>query len=428
MTVPAVLVRQDIAASPTPYHAARRAAAVLAEAGWREVDETERLPPEPGSRSFLQRGGFLLAWALPAAAASRYVAVGAHTDSPNLRVKARPDRSSAGVRQLGVEVYGGVLLNSWLDRDLGLAGRVLATDPAGAVSQHLFCDDRPILRVPQLAIHLDREIYDKGLQLDKQRHLSPMWGLGETEVGGFRRYLGEQVGVPAEQVLSWDAMAFDVQPPALVGAEQEFLSSARIDNLVSCFAAVRALASLGDGPPAGTVPVVCLYDHEEVGSESETGASGMLLAHLLERIGAAAGLDRDGHLRALLRSLVISADGAHATHPNYPERHEPEHHIHLNQGIVIKRNANQRYATDAPSEARFLSACRQAEVPVQHYIHRNDLPCGSTIGPLTAARLGVSTIDVGAPQLAMHSVRELAGCDDIASLVRALQAAWSAPA
>ena len=424
MTVPAELVRDDIAASPTPYHAAHRAAAILADAGWTAIDETEALPGEPGGRYLFHRGGFLAAWAVPDGAVDRFVVVGAHTDSPNLRVKARPDRSSAGVRQLGVEVYGGVLLNSWLDRDLGLAGRVTTVDPAGAVTTSLFRDDTPRLRVPQLAIHLDREISEKGLLLDKQRHLSPMWGLGELDEGGFRRYVAGQVGVTADQVLSWDVMAFDVQAPALVGEAEELLSSARIDNQLSCFAGARALSSVGDDLAGGTVPVLCLYDHEEIGSESATGASGVLLASTLERISAAAGLTRDQHLRAMLRSLVISADGAHATHPNYADRHEPEHLIALNGGIVVKKNANQRYATDATSEARFLALCRLADVPVQHYIHRNDLPCGSTIGPVTSARLGVETVDIGAPQLAMHSARELAGAHDVAHLAAALRASW----
>lgn len=424
MTVAAELVRDDIAASPTPYHAARRAAEVLVGAGWTEVDETEPLPGGGGGRYLAVRGGSLVAWVVPEGGIERFVVAGAHTDSPNLRVKSRPDRASAGVRQLGVEVYGGVLLNSWLDRDLGLAGRVTTIDPAGTVVVDLFVDDRPLLRVPQLAIHLDREIYEKGLQLDKQKHLSPMWGFGEVDPGGFRRYLGEQVGVTPEQILSWDVMAFDVQPPAIVGAGGELLASARIDNQASCFAAVRALASAPGDLAAGTVPVVCLYDHEEVGSETATGASGALLAGILERISASAGLDRDAHLRALLRSLVISADGAHATHPNYVERHEPEHPVALNGGVVVKRNANQRYATDAASEARFTAVCQLAGVPVQQYIHRNDLPCGSTIGPITAARLGVDTVDVGIPQLAMHSVREVCGVEDLVHLQQALRAAW----
>jgi aspartyl aminopeptidase len=418
-------ILDDLAASPTPYHAARRAAEVLVAAGWREVDRHAELPAGPGGRHLFVHGGFLVAWALPEEPVDCLVVVGAHTDSPNLRVKTRPDRSSAGIRQLGVEIYGGVLLNSWLDRDLGLAGRVVTIDPAGALSTTVFRDDRPLLRIPQLAIHLDREIYDKGLQLDKQRHLSPIWGLGETDEGGFRRYLAERAGVTAEQVLSWDVMTFDTQAPALAGPEREFVSSARIDNLVSCFAAVRALASLGADQAVGTLPVVCLYDHEEVGSESATGAAGALLGASLERISAAAGLSRPEHLRTLLGSLVISADGAHATHPNYVDRHEPEHPVVLNGGVAVKHNANQRYATDAASEARFLATCRLAEVPVQHYVHRNDLPCGSTIGPITAARLGVDTVDVGVPQLAMHSTRELCGIDDVTSLARALRAAWA---
>jgi aspartyl aminopeptidase len=424
MTASVELIRDDIEASPTPYHAARRAAEVLEAAGWQPVDPALPLPRDPGGRYLFVRGGSVLAWALPEGPADCFVVAGAHTDSPNLRVKAHPDRSAAGFRQLGVEVYGGVLVNSWLDRDLGLAGRVATIDPAGVVTTRLFADDRPLLRIPQLAIHLDRDVWEKGLLLDLQRHLSPLWGVGHDDPGGFRRYLAERLCVTPDQVLSWDVMAFDVQPPAIAGAGGELLSSARIDNLVSCFAAVRALASVGEELAVGTIPVVALFDHEEVGSATATGAAGALLATTLERISASAGLDRDGHLRTLLRSLVVSADGAHATNPNYVERHEPEHLIELNAGIVVKHNANQRYATDAHSEARLLAVCRQAEVPVQHYVHRNDLVCGSTIGPITAARLGVEVVDVGVPQLAMHSVRELAGVDDVAHLQHALRAAW----
>jgi aspartyl aminopeptidase len=345
-----------------------------------------------------------------------------------------------------MEIYGGVLLNSWLDRGLGLAGRV-AVRTGDDIEMRLVLDDRPLMVIPQLAIHLDREIMTKGLKLDPQKHLTPMWALdegadgdrsadqaaesdpaGSPSEGALRRHVAGLLEVEPARILSWDLMAFDTQPPEIIGRDRDLFASGRIDNLLSSFCAVRALAESAESETDyPRTPVVVLYDHEEVGSESATGASGMLLAGLLERIATAQGASRTEFLAGLQRSIVLSADGAHATHPNYAERHEPSHHIGLNGGIVVKRNANQRYATDAASEAVVVAACEQAGVPVQYYIHRNDLPCGSTIGPMTAARLGVSTVDIGAPQLAMHSARETAGVADIAHLHRAIGAVLARP-
>ena len=437
-------VLDDLQAAPTPYHAVARAAELLTQAGFDEVDGTGPLPTEAGGR-FIATGGTLIAWRQPAGGATGaggtapgFLVVGAHTDSPNLRVRTRPDVTSAGFAQVGMEVYGGVLLNSWLDRDLGLAGRV-AVRSGRAIDTHLFRDDDPILRVPQLAIHLDREIREKGLLLNPQRHLTPLWALASSGPdddgeGAVRAHVAAGLDVDPSDILSWDLMAFDVQPPAVVGRDRDLFASGRIDNLVSAFCAVRALTSNGESEGESEaesenrdgrrVPVVALYDHEEIGSESATGAAGALLASTLERIGAAAGLDRTGYLTALTTSLVVSADGAHATHPNYVDRHEPSHHIALNAGVVVKRNANQRYATDAISEAAVVRAAADVDVPLQYYIHRNDLPCGSTIGPITAARLGVSTVDIGAPQLAMHSAREMAGLADLDHLHDLLVALW----
>lgn len=418
-------VLDDLHCSPTPYHAVARAVELLDAAGFQAVDEARPLPTDPGPR-YLVRGGSLVAWRQPETL-NGFVVVGAHTDSPNLRVRTKPDVTSGGFAQVGMEIYGGVLLNSWLDRDLGLAGRVAVRSAGGAISQLLWCDDQPILRVPQLAIHLDRAIRDDGLKLDPQTHLVPLWATGEAEVGDVRSHVAAGLDVDPGSILSWDLMAFDVQPPAVVGRHRDLFASARIDNLVSSFCGVRALVdtepAAGSGADART-PVLVLYDHEEIGSQSATGAEGALLAVSLERIAAAIGADRDGFLAALTRSLVLSADGAHATHPNYVDRHEPSHHIALNGGIVIKRNANQRYATDAVGEAEVVAAAADAEVPLQYYIHRNDLPCGSTIGPVTAARLGVATVDVGAPQLAMHSIREMAGLADLGHLHRLLATCW----
>lgn len=419
-------ILDDLRLSPTPYHAAARAAALLDEAGFEQVDEAEPLPGGHSGR-YLVRGGSLIAWIQQNDVAGGYLVVGAHTDSPNLRVRTRPDVTSADVAQVGMEVYGGVLLNSWLDRDLGLAGRVSLDDGDGKLDSRLFLEDRPILRVPQLAIHLDRDIREQGLKLNAQKHLVPMWATGTAEEGDLRAYVAAGLDVDADRILAWDLMAFDTQPPAVVGRDDDLFASARIDNLVSAFAAIRALTAAVGEPGSARIPVVALYDHEEIGSESATGAAGPVLATTMERIAEATGAGRADYLASLARSLVISADGAHATHPNYADRHEPSHQIALNGGIVIKRNANQRYATDATSEAFIVAACAEASVPVQYYIHRNDLPCGSTIGPITAARLGVATVDIGVPQLAMHSVREMAGLADLDHLHDLILACWRRP-
>ena len=410
--------------SPSPYHAVQTAWDLLASRGFRGHDLGDAFP-SGGGLCMVRRGGSLAAWRQPERAPHAFRIIGAHTDSPNLRIKPNPDRVSARFRQLGVEVYGGALHNSWLDRDLGLSGRVVASSGSGPVT-HLFRTDEPILRIPQLAIHLDREIYDKGLQLNAQNHLSPVWDL-DTPAGSeatFVETISELAGVDPSTVLSWDAMVHDLTPSRRTGRGGVFVSAPRLDNLCSSFAATSALMDAVDGADAeGVVPVVCLYDHEEVGSTSSTGADSALLVGIVERIIAATGADREALHTALARSVCLSADMAHATHPNYVDRHEPDHHVTLNQGPVVKINANQRYASDAESVAVFLQACADREIPTQRFVGRTDLPCGSTIGPVTAARLGISTVDVGIAQLAMHSARELCGADD-PSWYRASMAAF----
>lgn len=409
-----------IDASPSPYHAVAEAARRLADAGFEAVAETASWPAGPGPR-FLVRDGGLIAWSAPRSGPARrpFRIVGAHTDSPNLRIRPRPDGGRAGARQLSVEVYGGALTNSWLGRDLGLSGRVALR--GGELV--LVRVERPVLHLPQLAIHLDREVTTKGLQLDPQHHLDPVWSLGPPETDGFVRFLAKEAGVPADDISYWDTMVHDLAPSAIVGRDDEFIAAPRLDNLCSCWAAVRALVAVSDdGDGDRPVPVVCLFDHEEVGSTSATGAGGPLLARTLERLVFAAGGQGDDLHRAMAASTCVSADMAHATHPNYAERHDPNHHIALNGGPVLKTNVNQRYATDARSAAAFLDACDDAGIAVQRYSHRNDLPCGSTIGPMTAARLGIPTVDVGAPQLAMHSARELMGSADPGPYAAALAA------
>ena len=400
-------MRADFDAAPTPYHAAEHARGALEAAGFRLYTAGAG----PTGRWYHVDGGAVIAWVVAEhhGPATPLRIVGAHTDSPNLRVKPQPDRvGPVGFRQLGLEVYGGVLLNSWLDRDLGLAGRVVVDGGAGR-QEILFRDDRPILRVPQLAIHLDGDIRTKGLLLNAQQHLSPIWGVGDGM--SFGEYLGDRIGAAPEAILAYDVMAHDLTPAAIGGVDGDFLVTGRIDNLLSCFLAVRALVAMAD-EPGGAIPMISLFDHEEVGSVSTTGAASPMLRHQIERVQSALGTTIDEAAQARSTSLVVSADGAHATHPNYADRHEPDHQIALNGGPVLKVNANQRYATDARSGAAFVAACREADVPLQRFVNRTDLGCGSTIGPATAGELGMAVLDAGCPQLVMHSARETAGTHD----------------
>jgi aspartyl aminopeptidase len=407
--------------SPSPYHACEEAARRLEGAGYRRLTEADPWSLTPGGY-YVQRGGSLVAWHLGADAdpGLGFRVVGAHTDSPNLRVKPRPDTGSAGYRQLGVEVYGGALLNSWLDRDLGLSGRVHLRGKDGPVEQ-LFRVDRPVLRVPQLAIHLDRDIRSKGLLLNAQQHMAPIWGLDASSEGGFRDLLAAELGTEAGEIVSWDAMCHDVQPSSLLGASEEFVSAPRLDNLCSSFTGLEAMLEVSTGDRAH-VPVLVLFDHEEVGSASSRGADSPLLGDLLERTVLAREGSREDYHRAIADSICVSADMAHATHPNYVDRHEPDHFLAMNRGPVIKLNANLRYATESSTEAVFQLACEEADVPYQKWVNRTDLACGSTIGPLTAARLGMATVDVGCAQLAMHSARETCGSADPGHMTRAMAA------
>jgi len=417
-----------IEASPSPYHAVAVASERLQRLGFIGIEESTAWPTQPG-RYFLRRGGALVAWSTDDGAHPRsgFRIIGAHTDSPNLRLRPRPDHRSAGMAQLGVEVYGGVLLNSWLDRDLGLSGRVTLVGKNGDTETRLLHIDEPLLRVPQLAIHLDRSVTSDGLRLDPQRHLTPVWSSAPDQIPAFRDWLAQQLEVSSSEVGAWDLMAHDLTPPARLGVDGSMFTSGRIDNLLSCHAGLVALEnSCADG--FASVPVLCLFDHEEVGSETASGAAGQLLPATLERICLAAGLTREEWFASLATSLCVSADGAHATHPNWPERHEPDHQVFLDGGPVIKWNANARYGTDAPGAGLVIALAKQLEMPLQTFIARNDLPCGSTIGPTTSAQLGITTIDIGVAQLSMHSARELTGTVDPARFATLLAAFLSGPA
>ena len=407
-----------INAAPTPYHAVGEAGRRLSAAGFTEQQESAPWTAEPGGR-FMVRDGTVLAWFVPPGTepgtAMRVFA--AHTDSPTLKVKPKPDVGRAGWRQVAVEIYGGALWNSWLDRDLGVAGRLVMFDG----STVLVDVRRPLLRVPQLAIHLDRQV-NQALTLDSQQHMLPIWGLGEPEEGELLAFLADEVGVDPGDVAAHDLVTHDLTPPAPLGRRQELLAAPRLDNLASVHAGLTALIAAAGGDPR-VIPVFVGFDHEEIGSGSATGASGPLLANLLTRLSG--GFDvRD---RSFALSRCLSVDVTHAAHPNYLERYDPTHQALPNGGPTLKVNANQRYATDAPGAAAWHRACRAAGVPSQVFVGRNTVPCGSTVGPLIATGLGIRTVDVGIPVLSMHSARELCGVDDPGHLAAAATAFLTDP-
>ncbi|MBG0853803.1 M18 family aminopeptidase [Streptomyces spinoverrucosus] len=410
-----------LAASPSPYHAVANAAERLEKAGFRQVAETDAWDGTSGGR-FVLRGGAIVAWYVPEGAAPHtpFRIVGAHTDSPNLRVKPLPDTGAHGWRQVAVEIYGGPLLNSWLDRDLGLAGRLTLRDG----TTHLVNVDRPLLRVPQLAIHLDRSVSSEGLKLDKQRHLQPVWGLGnDVRDGDLIAFLEAESGIGAGEATGWDLMVHSVEPPAYLGRDQELMAGPRLDNLLSVHAGVAALtAAATGGEELSCIPVLAAFDHEENGSQSDTGADGPLLGGVLERSVFARGGSYEDRARAFAATVCLSSDTGHAVHPNYAERHDPTHHPRVNGGPILKVNVNNRYATDGSGRAVWAAACEKADVPFQSFVSNNSMPCGTTIGPITAARHGIRTVDVGVAILSMHSARELCGAEDPSLLTRALVA------
>lgn len=399
-----------VASSPSSYHAADAVARRLAAAGFSRIDEQQAFPGEPGGY-VLVRDGAVIAWRLPAAASATTPVriVGAHTDSPGLKLKPQPSMSNQGWQQVAVEVYGGPLLNSWLDRDLGVAGRLVTRDGA----QHLVSTG-PVMRLPQLAIHLDRQVND-GLTLGKQAHLQPVWGL---EADGVMAHLAGLTGIDPLDVVGHDLVAFDTQRGAQIGAAGELLACGRLDNLSSVHA---GLVALEQAAAADEIAMLAAFDHEEIGSASRSGAAGPLLADVLSGIGHALGGGPDELRRAIAGSWCISADAGHAVHPNYPERHDPTHRPLPGAGPLLKVNANQRYASDAHGAALWGRACESAGVPHQVFVSNNAIPCGSTIGPLTATRLGIRTVDVGVPLLSMHSAREMCGIEDPGYLSAALR-------
>ena len=409
-----------LAASPTPFHAVEYMASKLRNAGFRELSEKDAWSIEADDRCYVVRGGSSIVAISspgpdPAGAGIRMV--GAHTDSPCLKLKPRPELVSNGYYQLGVEVYGSALLNPWFDRDLSLAGRVTYEDRSNRIRHTLVDYREPVAVIPSLAIHLDREA-NKNRAVDPQNHLpAVLFRCEEDDKPELREMLLHHIeagdtGLQPEKVLDFDLCLYDTQPPRVVGMKSEFIAGSRLDNLLSCFVGLRSLI---DGAQAHPSLLVC-NDHEEVGSQSAIGAQGPFLRSVLERWCGTP----ERFQQAVNRSMLISADNAHGIHPNYSDRHDQNHGPLLNRGPVIKVNYNQRYATNSLTSAVYRKICRDNDVPVQVFVSRTDLACGTTIGPLTAGEVGVQTLDVGIPQFGMHSVRETCGVDDVDYLYRSL--------
>jgi aspartyl aminopeptidase len=412
-------------AAPTPFHATASLAQRLQAAGFERLDERLSWEVEAGGRYYVTRNdssiiAIQLGQQSPLEAGLRLV--GAHTDSPCLRVKPNPELHKQGFWQLGVEVYGGALLAPWFDRDLSLAGRVTFRRD-GKVESQLIDFRKAIACIPNLAIHLNREA-NQGWAINPQTELPPILAQMASEDGGdFRALLAEQLSLEhdlnADAVLDYELSFYDTQSAAVIGLNDDFIAGARLDNLLSCYAGLQALLNAGSEQ---TCVLVCT-DHEEVGSSSACGADGPMLEQVLQRLLPAG----DGFARCMQKSLLVSADNAHAVHPNYADKHDGNHGPKLNAGPVIKINSNQRYATNSETAGFFRHLCLENEVPVQSFVTRSDMGCGSTIGPITASRLGVPTVDIGLPTFAMHSIRELAGSHDLAHLVKVLSAFYASP-
>jgi aspartyl aminopeptidase len=405
-----------LAEATTPFHAVRAMARRLEQAGFERLLEDGDWSLDPGAYYLVRNDSSIIALRVgrEAGCDQGLRMAGAHTDSPCLMVKPTPEKEVNGYRQLGVEVYGGALLNPWFDRDLSLAGRVSYLDGERVLRRQLVDFRRPVAVIPSLAIHLDREA-NSSRTVNPQKDIPPV--LARGELAELRQLLAEQLRSEypdgsVSEVLDYELCFYDTQPAALTGFNQEFISGARLDNLLSCYAGMQAIiASEG----AVSSLLVC-NDHEEVGSLSAAGAQGPMLRTVLGRIAPTPA----GYAAMIDRSMLISADNAHGIHPNYADRHDENHGPLLNEGPVVKVNANQRYASNSETSALFRQVCAELEVPVQSFVVRTDMACGSTIGPITAGELGVRTLDVGVPQFAMHSVREMAGAVDASNLSRVL--------
>ena len=415
-----------IDASPSPWHVIKSVEAQLASFNFKKLDETLSWSLESGGRYYVVRDEssvIIFVLGQKPLVETGFKMIGAHTDSPGLRIKPNAATGVDGLLRLGVEIYGGPILATFTDRDLSLAGRVNYKDTNNNIVSALINFDRPLLRLPNLAIHMNRMVNEEGLKLHKQNELPLILSALAQEClpqTYFSELLQEQSACETERILSWDLAVYDTQKGAFWGAENEFYADSQLDNLASCHAALQGL--LDDTVLENEATLVCaFFDHEEIGSESNKGADGSFLGDVLKRISLVTENNKEDFTRALAKSFMVSADMAHAYQPNFPLAYDPDHKVFVNKGPVIKVNANQRYSTESVSQAMFVDWCEQAGVPYQKYSHRSDLACGSTIGPITSARLGIRSVDVGNPVWAMHSIRESAGVLDHGYMIKVMK-------
>ncbi|MCX6073443.1 MAG: M18 family aminopeptidase [Campylobacterales bacterium] len=387
-----------IDASPTPFHAVGQMVIVLESKGFKKLDECGVWDLVDGENYYVTRNdSSIIAFTYPPELEKGYTIIGAHTDSPHLRLKPNPVTKSAGIIRLGVEVYGGALLNPWFDRDLSLAGRIVYLDVDGVRREKIIDVKRPIALIASLAIHLDREA-NSSRSINAQTDIVPMIGCGEEF--DFESWILKEARESNGKLLAHELSFYDTQKGSFIGIHEEFIAHARLDNLLSCYVGLQALID------SNYPMMIACMDHEEVGSDSHVGAGGTFLEETLRRIAG------ENFTTLMRRSLMVSCDNAHAQHPNFPTKHESQHAPLLNRGVAIKINANQRYATSSRTMGRFVQCAQSIGVVTQTFVTRSDMGCGSTIGPITSARLGIETIDVGVPTLGMHSIRELAGTED----------------
>jgi aspartyl aminopeptidase len=412
--------------SPSPWHVVNSIEAILKPLHFIKLDETEKWHLQTGGRYYVVRDDssiILFVVGSKPLLESGFKIVGAHTDSPGLRVKPNAINNKDGLLRLNVEIYGSPILATFTDRDLSLAGRICFKNDQNQIDHQLIKFDMPLLRLPNLAIHMNRTVNEDGLKLHKQNELPLILStLSEQQLPPdyFLNLLHQQSGIDSDRILSSDLAVYDTQKGVIWGAKQEFVTNSQLDNLASCHAALQAM--LDDTVLNGENTLVCaFFDHEEIGSESKQGANGSFLPDVLQRISLATQTDLQDFPRILAKSFLISADMAHAYQPNFPAAYDHEHKVMVNKGPVIKVNANHRYSSESISDAMFMDWCNQADVPYQHYSHRCDLPCGSTIGPITSAKLGIRSVDVGNPMWAMHSIRESAGVLDHGYMIKVLQ-------
>ena len=415
-----------IDASPSPWHVIKSVEAQLASFNFKKLDETLSWSLESGGRYYVVRDEssvIIFVLGQKPLVETGFKMIGAHTDSPGLRIKPNAATGVDGLLRLGVEIYGGPILATFTDRDLSLAGRIIYKDTNNNIVSSLINFDRPLLRLPNLAIHMNRMVNEDGLKLHKQNELPLILSALAQEClpqTYFSELLQEQSACEAERILSWDLAVYDTQKGVFWGAENEFYANSQLDNLASCHAALQGL--LDDTVLENEATLVCaFFDHEEIGSESNKGADGSFLGDVLKRISLVTENNKEDFTRALAKSFMVSADMAHAYQPNFPLAYDPDHKVFVNKGPVIKVNANQRYSTESVSQAMFVDWCEQAGVPYQKYSHRSDLACGSTIGPITSARLGIRSVDVGNPVWAMHSIRESAGVLDHGYMIKVMK-------